>query len=167
MRNASIMIIAVWMILLPVAVSGFESKESRESLRGIRDFHVTIKYIPGSPERGGLRNTDQLTEEIRQKLVKAGINVLTVGKYGSDADLPRIDLKTFISKAPNGKDYICCIRLKVIQRARLIDSSKEANVVTWSSDYSGVRQTLDMVTFDIRYMIDVFVNGWLAVNPPE
>lgn len=167
MRNSLIILITVLVILLPVTVCGFESKESRESLRGIKDFHVTVKYIPGSPERGGLGGTEQLTEEIKHKLLKAGINVLTVGKYGSDADLPRIDLKTFITKAQNGTDYICCIRLKVIQRARLLNSSKDANVVTWSSDYSGVRQSLDMVKFDIRYMIDVFVNGWLSVNPAE
>ena len=115
----------------------------------------------------GLEGTEQLTEEIKNKLLKAGINVLIMEKYGSDDHLPRIDIKTYITKYQNKAGYLCCIRIKVIQRAQLLNSSKEAIVVTWSSDHSGVRQTLDVVKFDIISMVDVFINGWLSVNPPE
>jgi hypothetical protein len=151
----------------PRATELSPEEAERESLRGLAGVEVVVDPLDSEIEQLGL-STGKLQQDIRQRLQKAGVKVLTERER-----LPSAGTAVFIIRVDTLHDrigrYFYSIDLLLAQRARLErHPTEEFPVVTWKK--LGTVSTIadDNVKHleeQVLRKVDQFIKDYLGVNP--
>lgn len=175
MRNKKVWSIVILIVFALYSESiGIDTQESRETIKGIQGFHVFVDVASDLREIG--INGEQIQTDTELKLRLAGIRVVKMSEAKSIPGKPALYIFIMGLKIPKlpmeSPVYAFYIRVSVLQMALL-----ERNLIvsdwmpTWSTDYIGVRGSLnpDTIQKHIRDvnkdLIDKFVNAYLSANP--
>jgi len=138
----------------------------RESLRGILGVDVLVEPLDSDIEQAGL-STDKLQEDIRQRLHKAGVKVLTERERLASPSAAVLIVRVETLHDRIGR-YFYSTNLLLAQRVKLQTRAEtEVSAVTWKK-----LGTVSTVADDnVKYLedqvlrkVDQFIKDYLAVN---
>ena len=186
-----VVIILALFILDSSAFSFKDTKESRETLRGVTPLYVVIEGITPELEQNGM-SLNQLKTDVEYKLKKAGINVITTreerdpaGSFPAGLHVRINALKSDILKSTINIDYYAIsIDVELIQRClplthesvslfakKDIDlfyiSSHSGLACTWSTGniyLAGGERIID-IRDCVQELVDQFIKAYVSVNP--
>jgi len=189
-----LMVICLALLILNSPVFSFnDTKEARETLRDVTSVYVVMAGITPELERNGM-SARQLKTDVKSKLRKAGINVITTrGERESAESFParlyvRINaLKSDMLKSGFDIDYYALnISVELIQRClpltheslsrvsgENIDpsyiSSHSALACTWSTNniYLAGEERIIAIRDCVQELVDHFIDAYLSVNPKQ
>jgi len=139
----------------------------RESLKGVTGVEVRVDPLDVEVEQLGLQ-TDTLQKEIKQRLQKAGVNVLTERERLKSPTAATLVIRVDTLHDRIGR-YFYTIDVFVTQRVRLEgQASGELSAVTWmkfGSIGTVADDNLKHIETKILQKSDQFIKDYLAVNP--
>ena len=139
----------------------------RESLRGVTGVEVRVDPLDVEVEQLGLQ-TDTLQKEIKQRLQKAGVNVLTERERLKTPTAATLVIRVDTLHDRIGR-YFYTIDLFVTQRVRLEgQASAELSAVTWmkfGSIGTVADDNIKHIETQVLQKADQFIKAYLAVNP--
>jgi hypothetical protein len=179
-KRCLVFLIVIFLVLLVFNVPVFafnDTKESRETLQGVKPFYVVIEGITPELEKSGL-SEKRLKKDVEIQLKKSGIEVITtVGERESAGSLPaglyvRMNaLKSGMLKSGFDIDYYAIsISVELIQRCvplaeHHIDSSyistHSALACTWST--SNIYLVGEERLIDLRDCVQELVGHFIKV----
>lgn len=139
----------------------------RESLRGLAGIEVVVERLDSEIEQAGL-STAKLQQELRQRLQKAGVKVVTEREPVANSPTAVLIVRVDTLHDRIGR-YFYSTDLLLAQRVKLErDGAPELTAVTWKK--LGVVSTVadDNVKHlqdQVFRKIDQFINDYLAVHP--
>jgi hypothetical protein len=139
----------------------------RESLKGLLGVEVLVEPLDSEIEQAGL-STDKLQEDIRQRIHKAGVKVLTererLANPAAAVLIVRVDtLHDRIGRYFYSADLLLTQRVKLQTRAET-----EVSAVTWKKLGTVSTVADDNVKHledQVLRKVDQFIKDYLAVNP--
>ena len=165
-----LLIVGVITIVLPSATSLAEQPteaSERESLKGVTGVEVRVDPLDVEVEQRGLQ-TDTLQKEIKQRLQKAGVNVLTERERLKTPTAAALVIRVDTLHDRIGR-YFYTIDLFVTQRVRLEgQASGELSAVTWmkfGSIGTVADDNIKHIETQVLQKADQFIKDYLAVNP--
>jgi len=146
-----------------------QEEDERESLRGLTGVEVLVEPLDSEIEQLGL-STGKVQQDIRQRLEKAGVKVLTERERlaGPTAAILIVRVDTLHDRIGR---YFFSTDLLLAQRVRLeTRGAPELSAVTWKK--LGVVGTVadDNVKHledQVLRKVDQFIKDYLAVNPDK
>ncbi len=160
-------VIAVLMFMsgLNVSMAQIGPGAERESLRGLPGVGVQIEEISQSAQADGLSKT-ALQTAVERVLRSNGIRILTneERKQTTSAPYLYVNVDTFKREG----EYIFGIKVSLEQLVKLVHSSKDMIVSTWSISSAGsvgIKDIGDIIPRGIEPKIKAFAKDFLAVNP--
>ena len=139
----------------------------RESLRGLVGMEVFVEPLNIEIEHRGLQ-TMTLQHDIKQRLQKAGVTVLTERERLTTPTAAMLVVRVDALHDRIGR-YFYCIDLLLMQRVRLEGSvTSELSAVTWMKP-GGIGIVADdkvnHIEDQVLRKVDQFIKDYLAVNP--
>ena len=141
----------------------------RESLRGLVGMEVLVEHLNIEIEELGLQ-TVKLHSDIRQRLQKAGIKVLTERERLATPTAAMLVVRVDALHDRIGR-YFYSINLFLTQRVRLEGTgASELSAVTWMK-MGGIGTVADdnvkHLEDQVLRKVDQFIKDYLAVNPDK
>ena len=141
----------------------------RQSLKGLNGLEVLVEPLDSDIEQLGL-STDKLQEDVRQRLHKAGVNVLTERERLATPTAAILIVRVDTLHDRIGR-YFYSTDLLLTQRVKLAThGAPEVFAVTWKK--LGVVSTiaddnLKHLEDQVLRKVDQFIKDYLAVNPDK
>ena len=139
----------------------------RESLRGLAGVEVLVDPLDSEIEQAGL-STDKLQEDIRQRLHKAGVKVLTERERLAHPAAAVLIVRVETLHDRIGR-YFYSTNLLLAQRVKLQTRAEtEVSAVTWKKLGTVSTVADDNVKHledQVLRKVDQFIKDYLAVNP--
>ncbi|HEY6973179.1 MAG TPA: hypothetical protein VI359_02630 [Nitrospiraceae bacterium] len=139
----------------------------RESLRGVTGVEVRVDPLDVEVEQLGLQ-TSTLQKEIKQRLQKAGVNVLTERERLKTPTAAMLVIRVDTLHDRIGR-YFYSIDLLLTQRVHLEgQASAELSAVTWmklGSIGTVADDNIKHIETQILQKADQFIKEYLAMNP--
>ena len=144
-----------------------QEEDERESLRGLTGVEVLVEPLDSDIERLGLSD-DKIQQDVRQRLQKAGVKVLTERERLATPTAAVLIVRVETLHDRIGR-YFYSTDLFLAQRVKLErQEEKELSAVTWKR--LGVVSTVadDNVKHledQVLRKVDQFIKDYLGVNP--
>jgi hypothetical protein len=139
----------------------------RESLRGVTGVEVLVDPLDVEIEQRGLK-TDALEKDVRQRLHKAGVNVLTERERLRNLTSAMLVITVDALHDRIGR-YFYSIHLSIKQRVQLEGrETSELSAVTWmklGSIGTVADDNVKHIETKVLQKVDEFIKDYLAVNP--
>jgi len=157
------------LVLLLVASVNAQNPD-REALRGIAGMKVTIEALNKDAEEAGV-NIEQLKSDVELRLRKATVRVLD---DDASALSPFLYVNVHVLKS-SALTNLYAIAVEVhFERVGTFEAftgpSRQFMVTVWDRSMLGIvgRQYLaSAVREDVEDVVDLFLNDYLAANPPK
>ena len=163
-NRALFVVFFVTFSLVGSTVYGFDSVETRESLKDLKSVCVTVEDLRPEITKDGL-TTDQIKNDVELKLRSAGIKVMdNCSECGQSNACAVFCLIPLIMKDKNSPQYICSAIIEIWEIAILTRTKLGAVVTTWSIAGTGYAPDINDVRNNIKDTVDVFTNAWFSVN---
>jgi hypothetical protein len=153
----------------PPATEHPQQEDERESLKGLSGVEVFVEPLDSDIEQLGL-STDKVHQDIRQRLQKAGVKVLTDHERLASPTAATLIVRVDTLHDRIGR-YFYSTDLLLTQRVKLeTQGGPEVSAVTWKK--LGVVSTIadDNVKHledQVLRKVDQFIKDYLAVNPEK
>jgi hypothetical protein len=141
-------------------------EQTRNTLRGLSGVYV----MPENPQeedaiRGGL-SQDNIRTEVEMKLRLAGIRVLSREEWEQEPGRPYLQVWPKVLKGGVLGGYMYHITVEFKQYVTLVRSpSVQVFGTTWSTEHMGYTPELRDIRDKMKGCVDIFINGYLSVNP--
>lgn len=156
---------------LLVALTGIAaSAQSKESLRGLVGFEVSIDDVSDQSANSQGLTPAQLQTDVELRLRKAGIQVLSKSQRQALPSQPVLYIAlTLIPDDPNVSRYAFHIECAVVQRLLVGSSNQKLMVYTWIKGVTGLTNKAQLAGLrsDVGDLVDDFINAYLSVNPKK
>ena len=153
----------------PPATERAHEVDERQSLRGLNGVEVLVEPFDSDIEQLGL-STDKIQQDIRQRLEKAGVKVLTERERLATPTAAVLIVRVDTLHDRIGR-YFYSTDLLLAQRVKLeTHDAPEVTAVTWKK--LGVVSTiaddnLKHLEDQVLRKVDQFIKDYLAVNPDK
>jgi hypothetical protein len=170
-------LLAVALLVMTTAAGwGLDTKNTRETLRGLTGVHVAVENVSPDLEGAGLTKS-QLQTDAELRLRKAGIQVLTWEESLATSGRPYLYIRVTgfrVNNIQTGRPlgYVAFTEVALNQDVWLERESAIGvyDDVTWSS--AGMLESVNSsnvraIRESAADQVDLFINAYLAVNPVE
>ena len=151
---------ALLLALLASAPFSFGQSSDTKSLQGLQAIGVVVEDITSEGRRTGL-TSQQIKTEVELELRKVGIRVdESVDEF--------LYVVTNIIEAEEIDHFVYSLELSVEQPVTLERDSSFLVAITWTQGYVGIisqDRARNTIRESIRYLVGIFLNDYLAVNP--
>ena len=170
MRRMNIRGLLVLLTLIPFYIPDLSAQtyliEDRETLRGLKGFHVLVAELKDDIKQAGLTGSI-LKTDVELKFRKAGIRILTRDEALLTPGKPHlfVQVRAIKLKSPRGLFYLALVSFgqdAILSRNHSIQTS----LVTWEDSFLGTTsEPLRSIREAVSDLVDEFMNDYLAVNP--
>ena len=136
------------------------SKDTRDSLRGISAVRVVVEDVDSDAAKDGL-TTEQLRTDVELRLRRAGLKVDSENYL-----LPYVYVR--VQTINNEGLYACGVEVSLTQWVTAKISHADVLAKTWSVNGIAIVGASKMsagVRGNVADFVDKFLNAWLEVNP--
>jgi len=165
-RNLVTLFIAFWGATVSVVFAQTIGWE-RQSLRGLKGVYLVIAEVPPEAKREIL-TTNQLRTEVKLRLRKAGIQVLTWEEWLETLGKPFLYVRVHSVKGGDLKSHVFSIDVSLEQEVSLMRSPDiKSHAVTWKTSTIVIVNNLRLLSIRNKVvgLIDKFTKDYLAVSP--
>jgi hypothetical protein len=168
MRRNWILLITFTLSLLNLSsfVMAYDSKVSRQSLRGLKGIYVFVENLDPQIEKDGLTK-NSIKRDVEMMLRKAKIKTLSKGEWFDVTGSPYLYVNANVLKLPDTKEYIYSISIALKQNVYPVREAIEIlGAATWSvGGIIGITPSLDKIRASVREQVNKFIKTYLSVNP--
>lgn len=173
----SLFVLTTFMVLSGLTTELLASEDdAAQSLAGLQG--IAIMVMPPNPdaERNGVK-VEQIAADIKPKLLKAGIKVLT-DREMSKPGFPYLNVEVNVTKDKKPDLYSYNVKVAMYKQNILNPEDAEENIgfalydadVIWSSEQNGTAPGSDLknnVKKQVDDAVEKFITAYLAANPKE
>jgi len=144
-----------------------DDEDSRQTLKGIAGVYVLVEGLGPDEEQDGL-SENRIRADVELKLSMTGIKVLTREESFNAPGKPYLYVNLNAMKISGISNYVYSVRIELNQDVWLDrDPKVRVSAVTWDVGNVGTVGTsrIDTIRDKIAYLVDMFINAWLAANP--
>ncbi len=168
MKKLCIFLIIFTLSLLNLSsfVTAYDSKVSRQSLRGLKGVYVFVENLEPQIEKAGLTR-NSVRRDVELMLRKAKIKILSKGEWFDVTGSPYLYVNANVLKLPDTKEYIYSVNIALKQNVYPVREAIEIlGAATWSvGGIIGITPSLDKIRASVREQVNKFIKTYLSVNP--
>jgi hypothetical protein len=163
-------IVLFLLFTLPSLVLSVNGKSNRATLQGLKGIGVLVENLPQEVEKEGITK-NQLQIEVELKLREARIPILSREECLKTPGEPYLYININVNTAKTESDiYPYSLDVMLIQKVSLMRDPKQTTYsVTWSTGGVGSvsKQSIHPLRNSVGDIVDVFIQAYLAENPPR
>jgi hypothetical protein len=167
MRDWVSKVVVALMVLLPLPGVSHALTVGQQPLVGLNGLCVMVSPIDTGGSRSGLTQ-EQIKTDIELKLRKAGIRVLTIKESMVTKGVPSLVAEVTAHQIESTGLAVYLVTVDLLENVTLV-RGPFASAITWHGQLMGsigAKNTRE-IGKELVYLVDNFINDYLAANPKK